>query len=51
MGKMSTFLGVGKDFLPSPGFPIKVQGKEGQSTPGGRNNFLTFLIRKEIPGI
>ena len=49
MGKISTFLGVGQDFPPSPGFPIKVQGKEGQSTPGGCNNFLTFLWRREIP--
>ena len=37
-------------FAPSPGLPIKVQEKEGQSTPGGCNNFLTFLLRRETPG-
>ena len=48
---MSTFLGVGWDFPPYPGFPLKVQGKEGQSTPGGCNSFFAFLLRKKIPGI
>ena len=51
MAKMSTSLGAGQDFPSSPGFPIKVQGKEGQSTHGGCNNFLIFLLRREIPGI
>ena len=45
MGEMSEFLAVGQDFSPSPGFPIKVQGKEEQSTPGGCNNFVTFLVK------
>ena len=48
---MSKFLTVGLDFVPSPGFPIKVQGKGEQSIPGGCNNFLTFLERREITGI
>ena len=38
-------------FVPIPGFPIKVQGKEGQSTPCGCNKFLIFLLKNEIPGI
>ena len=29
MGEMNKFLTVGQDFLPSPGFRIKVQGKGG----------------------
>ena len=49
MGEMSKFLAVGQDFYPSTGFPIKVQGKGEQSTPGGWNNFLTFLVRREMP--
>ena len=51
MGEMSKFLAVGWDFLPCPGFPIKVQGKGEQSTPGGCNYFVTFLVRREMPGI
>ena len=51
MGEMSKFLAVGKDFFPSPGLPIKVQGKGEQSTPGGCNNFVTFLVRREMSGI
>ena len=52
---MSKFLAVGRDSAPSPGFPIKVQGKEeGQSTPGGGNKATskdgTFLVRRGIPG-
>ena len=39
MGVMSKFLTVGLDFVPSPGFPIKVQEKGEQSTPGGCNDF------------
>ena len=49
MGKMSKFFAVGTDFSPSPGLPIKVQGKGKQSTPGGCNNFVTFLVRREMP--
>ena len=48
---MSKFLAVGYDFSPSPGLTIKVQGKEDQSTPGGCSNFVTFLVRREKPGI
>ena len=51
MGDISKFLAVGQDFCPSPGFYIKVQGMGGQSTPDGCNIFLTFWVRKEIPGI
>ena len=51
MGKMSKFLAVGQDFSSSPGFSIKVQGKGEQSTPGGYNNFVTFLVRREMPDI
>ena len=51
IGKVSKFLAVGYGFHPSPGFPIKVQGKGGQSAPGGCNSFLTFLVRREIPGV
>ena len=46
--EMSKFLAVGSDFSPSPGLPIKVQGKGKQSTPGGRNNYVTFLVRREM---
>ena len=49
MGEMSKFLAAGYDFSPSPGLPIKVQGKGEQSTPGGCNNFVTFLVRREMP--
>ena len=34
-GEMSKLLAVGKNFSPSIGFPIKVQGKGEQSTPCG----------------
>ena len=52
MGKMSKFLVIGQDFPPSLGFLIKVQrkGRE-ESTPEGCNNFLTFFVRRDIPGI
>ena len=45
--EMSKFLAVGSDFSPSPGLPIKVQGKGKQSTPGGCNSFVTLLVRRE----
>ena len=51
MGKMSKFLVVGQDFSPLPGLLIKVQRKGEQPTPGGCNNFVTFLVRREMPGI
>ena len=51
MREMSKFLAVGWDCSPSPGLPIKVQRKEEQSTPGGCNNFVTFLLKKEMPNI
>ena len=51
MGQMSKFLAVGHDFSQSTGLPVKVQGKGEQSTPGGCNNFVTFLVRREMPGI
>ena len=39
-------------FLPSPGFPAKVQGKEGQPTPDGGNKVSKkdgrFLISREM---
>ena len=36
-------------FPPHPqGFPLKVQWKGEQSTPGGCNNFLTLSVRREI---
>ena len=38
---------MGRIFFPSPGFPTKVQGKGEQSTSGGCNNVLTFLVRRE----
>ena len=47
MGKVNTFLGAEYDFSPSQGISIKVMGKEGESTPGGCNNILTFLLRME----
>ena len=49
MREMGNFLAIGKDFSPSPGLPIKVQGKGTQSTPSGGNNFMTFLVTREIP--
>ena len=51
MGERSNFLDVEKDFSPSPGFPIKVQRKGEQSTPCGSNNFVTFLVRRKMPGV
>ena len=52
MGEISKLLAVAYDFPPSPGFPIKVQGNGGgQSTPGGCNIFLIFLVKKGIPGV
>ena len=47
MGQMSKSLAIGYDFSSSPGFPIKVLGKGGQSTPGGCNSFVTLLVRRE----
>ena len=47
MGKMSKFLAIAQDFSSCPGFPIKSLGKGQQSTPGGCNNFVTFLVRRE----
>ena len=44
-------MAVGWDFRPSPVIYIKIQGKGGQSTSSGCNNFLTFWVRKEIPGV
>ena len=49
--EMSKFLAFGEDFFPSPGLAIKIQGKGKQSTPRGCNNFLMFLVRKEMPDI
>ena len=51
MGEMSKFLAIGLDFSPPPGLPMKVQGRGNQSIPGGCNNFVTFLVRREMPGI
>ena len=55
LGEMRKFLAVRYDSLPSPGFPIRVQRKGEQSTPGGCNKATskegTFLIRGEIPGV
>ena len=52
---MSEFLAVGYDFAPFPGFPIKVQGKGGQSTTGVWNKATskerTFKVRRDIPGV
>ena len=52
---ISKFLAVGRNSAPSPGFPIKVQGKqEEQSTPAGGNKATskegTLLVRRGIPG-
>ena len=51
MREMSKFLAVGGNFFPSPGFPIKFQGKGGQSTPCECNNFVTILVRREMPDV
>ena len=50
-GEMSKFLAFGEDFFPSPLLAIKIQGKGKQSTPRGCNNFLIFLVRREMPDI
>ena len=42
---------MGEGYFPSPGLSIKLQGKGEQSSPGGCTNFVTFLVRREIPGI
>ena len=51
MGEMSKCLAVEcwVGFSPSPGLPIKVQGKGEQSTPGECNNFVPCLVRREMP--
>ena len=46
MGEVSKFLSVGQDFPPYSVFRIKVQGKLGQSTPGGCNIFFDILGKK-----
>ena len=51
MREMSKFLAVGGNFFLSPGFPIKFQGKGGQSTPFECNNFVTILVRREMPDV
>ena len=52
MRKMSKFLAARYNFPPSPGSPLKVQGKSReQSTPEGCKKFLTLLVKREIPGI
>ena len=51
MGQMSKFLAVGHDFSPSAGLLIKVQGNVEQTTPGGCNNFVIFLVRREMRDI
>ena len=52
MRKMSKFLAARYNFPLSPGSPLKVQGKSReQSTPEGCKNFLTLLVKREIPGI
>ena len=51
MAEMSKFLAVRKGFFLFPGFPIKVQGKGEQSTPGGSNIFVTLLVRRQMSGI
>ena len=48
MREMNNFLAGGWDFSPSPGFPTKVRGKGEQSTPGGCNDFVTFLVKREM---
>ena len=52
VGEISKVLAVGWDSHPSPEFPIKVQGKEGQSRPGGGKKAAsregTFLLRRGI---
>ena len=38
-------------YFPIPAFSIKVQEKGEQPTPGGCNNFVTFLVISEMPGV
>ena len=51
MKEISKCLAVGLDVFPFARLPIKVQGKGEQSTTGECNNSMTFLVRREVPGI
>ena len=55
MAETRKFLAIGYDSPPSPGFPIKIQEKGRQSTPGRSNKTTSkegrFLVRREISSV
>ena len=42
---------MGRIFPHPQGYPWRFRGRGNQSIPGGCNNFVTFLVRREMPGI
>ena len=51
MGKWVNFWLLGRIFPHPQGYPWRFRGRGNQSIPGGCNNFVTFLVRREMPGI
>ena len=50
-GKWVTFWILGRIFPHPQGYPWRFRGKGNQSIPGGCNNFVTFLVSREMPSI
>ena len=50
-GENEQIFGCWAGYFPIPAFSIKVQGKGEQPTLGGCNNFVTFLVISEMPGV
>ena len=51
MGKKWNFWLLGRIFPHPQGYSWRFRGRGNQSIPGGCNNFVTFLVRREMPGI
>ena len=51
MREMSKFLAIAYDFSPSPGLPMKVQGKGEPVRTCWVQQFCDILVRREMPGI
>ena len=51
MGEMSKFFGCWVGFFPVPRVTHKGSGIGEQSRPGECNSFVTFLVRREMPGV
>ena len=51
-GKWVNFWLLGRNFSHPQVYPWRFRGRGNQSIiPGGCNNFVTFLVRREMPGI